>query len=161
MAMCPWIYLEREICCRWSLSTSSIQCHNNPFLVPHLKPPDPVKDLYDCQTYGLKTRLDICTKMDIVPVDYGAFDNTLHLTMWLFHFITGINFNWDYVIGFSVALLVWIGIWAKLIIYRIPPYPVRWSCRGFGFIWQAFMFNWMIWTKNDSKVSHRKQVNSP
>ena len=65
----------------------------------------------------------------------------ISLTMWLFQFITGINFKWDYVIGRSVDLLVWIGIWKKLIIYRVPPDPVRWSCRVFGFIWQAFMLN--------------------
>ena len=54
-------------------------------------------------------------------------------------FITGINFNWDYVIGRSVALLVWNGLWTKLRIYRVPPEPVRWYCRGFGFLWRAFM----------------------
>ena len=67
--------------------------------------------------------------------------------------------QWDYLIGQSVALLVWIGLWTKLRIYRVPTDLVRWSCRGFGFIWRAFMLNWMLWTKNDLKIFHRKQVN--
>ena len=82
---------------------SSIQCHNNPVLVPPFKPPDPVKDLYDVQIYDLKTRVDIWTRMDLVPVEYGTFAQTFHLTMWLFQFITGITFKWDYVIGCSVS----------------------------------------------------------
>ena len=96
----------------------------------------------------------------MVPVEYGTFAQKFHLTVWFFQFITGIIFNWDYVIWCNVALLVWIGIWTKLIIYRVPPDPVRWSCRGFGFLWRALMFNWMLWTKNDLKIFHRKQVNA-
>ena len=65
----------------WSLRTSSSQCHNKPVLVPPRKPPDPMKDLYDGQTYNLKTRVDIWTSMDIVPVEYGKFTQTFHLTM--------------------------------------------------------------------------------
>ena len=159
MSMWPWILLERESCWRWSLRKRSIQCHNNPVLVPPRKPPDPVNDLYDGQTYDLKSRVDIFTRMDVVPVEYGTFTQTFHLTMWYFQFITGIKFKWYYVIGRSVALLVWIGLWTKLRIYRVPPDPVRWSCRGFGFIWRVFMLNWMLWKKNDLKVPHRKQVN--
>ena len=97
----------------------------------------------------------------MVPVEYGTFAQKFHLTMCFFQFITGINFKWDYVIGRSVALLVWIGLWTKLIIYRVPPYPVIWYCRGFGFLWRLFMLNWMLWTNNDFKVSHRKQANAP
>ena len=95
------------------MRTSSSQCHNNPVLVPTRKPPDSMKDLYDCQTYDLKTRVDIWTRMDVVPVEYGIFTHTFHLTMWFFQFITGIFFKWYYVIGKSVALLVCIGIWKK------------------------------------------------
>ena len=147
--MWPWISLERESCWKWNLMTSSSQCHNNPVLVPPRKPPNPVKDLYEVQISYLKTRVDIWTRMDVVPVEYGKYSQTFHLTMWFFQFITGITFKWDYVIGRSVSLLVWIGLWTKLIIYRVPPDAVRWSCRSFGFIWQAFMLNRMIWTKND------------
>ena len=160
MLICLWIYLERDSCWRWSLRKNSSQCHNNPVLVPPRKPPDHVKYLYDDQTYDLKTRVDIWTGMGVVPVEYGTFAQTFHLTMWFFQFITGITFKWDYAIGRSIDLLVWIGLWTKLRIYRVPPDQVRWSCRGFGFIWRAFMLNWMIWTKNDLKVPHRKQVNS-
>ena len=135
MPMWPWILLERESYWRWSLRTSSSQCHNNPFLVPHRKPPDPVQDIYDGQIYDLKTRVDIWTRMDVVPVEYGTFAQKFHLTMWFFQFITGINFKWDYVIGRSVVLMVWIGLWTKLRIYRVPPDPVRWYCRGFEFLW--------------------------
>ena len=144
MLMWPCISLERESCWRWSLRTSSSQCHNNPFLFPPRKPPNPVKDNYDGQTYDLKKRVDIWTSMDVVPVEYGTFSQTCHLTMWFFQFITGITFKWDYVIGRSVDLLVWIVLWTKLMIYRVPPDPFRWSCRGFGFIWRAFMLNWML-----------------
>ena len=140
--------------------TSSSQCHNNPVLVPPRKPPDPVKDLYDGQTYDLKTRVDVWTRIDVVPVEYGTFSHTYRLKIWFFQFITGVTFKWDYIIGRSVALLVWIGLWTKLRIYRVPPDPVRWSCRGFGFLLQVFMLNCMLWTKKDLKVSHRKQVNA-
>ena len=56
---------------------SSSQCHNNPVLVPSRKPPDPVKDLFDGHIYDLKTRVDIWTRMDVVPVEYGTFDQTI------------------------------------------------------------------------------------
>ena len=80
--------------------------------------------------------------------------------MWLFQFITVITFNWYHVICRSIYLLLCIGLWNKLRIYRVPPDPVRWYCRGFGFLLQSFVLNWMLWTKNDVKVSHRKQVNA-
>ena len=140
--------------------TSSSQCHNNLVLVLYCKPPDPVKDFYDGQIYDLKTRVDIWMRMDVVPLEYGTLAQIFHLTMWYFQFITGITLKWDYIIGRSVALLIWIGLWTKLRIYKVPPDPVRWSCRGFGFLWRAFMLNWMIWTNNDFKLSHRKQVNA-
>ena len=129
--MWPWLSLDKEIFCRWSLRKSSRQCHNNPVLVPPCNPPNPVKDLYDGQTYDLKTRVDIWKRMDLVPVEYVTFAQTFHLTIWFFQFITGIDFKWDYLIGRSVSLLIWIGLWTKLRIYRVPPDPVRWSCRGF------------------------------
>ena len=94
-------------------------------------------------------------------MQYGTFAQKFHLNMCFFQFTTGIAFKWDYVIGSSVALLVWIGICIKLIIYRVSPYPIIWSCRGFGFIWRAFMLNCMLLTKNDLKVSHRKHINAP
>ena len=56
MSMWPWISLERESCWRWSLRTSSSQCRNKPVLVTPRKAPDPVKDLYDGQTYDLKKK---------------------------------------------------------------------------------------------------------
>ena len=117
------------------------QCHNNPVLVPPRKPPNPVKDLYNGPIYDLKTRVDIWKRMDVVPVEYVTFTQTFHFTMCFFQFITGITFKWDYVIGRSVALLIWIDLWTKLRIYRVPPDPIRWSCRGFGFLWRAFMLN--------------------
>ena len=160
MSVWPCISLERKSCRRWSLRTSSRQCHNNPVLVPPRKPPDPVKDLYDNHTYDLKKRVDIWTSMEVVPVEYGTFTQIFHLMMWFFQFITGIYFKWDYEIRQSVALLVWIGIWTKLRICRVPPDPVRYSCRGFGFLCQAFMLNWMLCTNNELKIFHRKQVNA-
>ena len=133
MSRWPWISHERDSCWIWSLRSSSSQCHNNPVLVSPSKPTDNVKDLYDGQTYDLKTRVDIWTRMDLVPVEYGTFTQKFHLTIWFFQLITGINFKWDYVIGRSFALLLWIGIWTKLRIYRVPTDPDRWYCRCFGF----------------------------
>ena len=160
MSMWPWISLERESCWGCILRTISSQCHNNPVFVPPRKPSDPVKDIYDGQTYDLKTRVDVWTRLDVVPVEYGAFTQKFHLKMWFFRFVTGVNFKWDYVIGSSVPLLVWIGICTKLRMYRVPPDSVRWYCRGFGFLWQAFMLNLMLWTKNDLKIFCRNQVNA-
>ena len=119
-----------------------------------------MNDIYDGQTYDLRTRVDIWTSMDVVSVEYGTFSNIFNLTMWLFEFINGIAFKWYYMMWCIIDLLVWIGLWNKLIICRVSPEPVRWSCQGFGFLWQAFRMNWMLLTKNDHKVSHRKQVNA-
>ena len=66
----------------------SIQCHNNPVLVPPSKPPDHVKDIYGGHTYDLKTRVDIWTSIDVVPVEYVKFAHKFHLTMLFFCFIT-------------------------------------------------------------------------
>ena len=74
MSMWPWISLERESYLIWIPRKSSTQCHNKPVLVPPRKPPDPVKDLYDGQTYDLKTRVYIWTRVDVVLVEYGTFD---------------------------------------------------------------------------------------
>ena len=92
-----------------------------------------MKDIYDGHTYDLKTMVDIWTSMDVVPAEYRTFAQTFHLMMWFFQFITGIAFKWDDLIGRSVALLVWIGLWTKLRIYRVTIDPVRWSCRVFYF----------------------------
>ena len=72
-----------------------------------------------------------------------------------------VTFKWDYLMWFIIALLVCIGLWTKLRIYRVPPDPFRWYCQGFGYIWQSFMLIWMIWSKNYLKLSHRKQGNAP
>ena len=66
--------------------------------------------------------------MDVVPVEYGKFTHTFHLKMWFFQFITGITFKWYYVMWRIIALLVWIGLWIKPSINRVPPYQVRWYC---------------------------------
>ena len=84
-----------------------------------------MKDIYAGQMYDLKTRVDIRTSIDVAPVEYGTFAQTFHLTMWFFQFITRITFKWDYVIGRSVDLLVWIGLCKKMRIYRVPSDPFR------------------------------------
>ena len=89
------------------------------------------------------------------------FSLRFHLKMWFFQFNTGITFKWDNVIWRNIDLLVWIGLWPKLRIYRVLSDPVRWPCRGFGFLWRSFMLNCMLWTKNDFKLSPRKKVNAP
>ena len=77
------------------MRTSSIQCHNKPVLVPPRKTPNSVKDIYDGQTYYMKTRVYVWTWMDVAPVEYGTLAQKFHLTMWFFQFITGITFKWD------------------------------------------------------------------
>ena len=156
MLVWPCITLETDSSWIWILRKSSSQCHNNPFIVPPHKPPNPVKGIYDGQTYDLKTRLGISTSMYVVPVEYVTFAQKFHLAMWFFQFITGITFKWDYFIWRSISLLVWIGLWTKLRIYRVPLDPIRWSCRVFGFLWWVLMLTWMLWTRNDFKISHRK-----
>ena len=93
MSMWPWISLERDSCWRWSLNTRSSQCHNDPVLFPPCKLPDPVKDIYNDQTYDLKTRVDVWTRMDVVPVEYGTFAQTFHLKMDFFSFLLGLPSN--------------------------------------------------------------------
>ena len=83
-----------------------------------------MKDLYDGHTYDLKTRVDIWTRMDVFPVEYGTFTQTFHLRMRFFRFITGVNFKWDYVQWRIITLLAWIDLWKKLIIYKVTPDPV-------------------------------------
>ena len=141
--------------------TSYIQCHNKPVLVITSKPPDLVKYIYDGQNYDTKIRMNIWTSMDVIPVEYGSFDHTFHLTMWFFQFINGINFKWNYLLWRFIALLVWIGLWTKLRIYEVSPDPVIWSCQCFRSLWQAFTLTRMLGYKNDLKVYHRKKVNDP
>ena len=118
-----------------------------------------MKDFYDGKTYDLKTRVDIWTRMDMVPVEYGNFSQKFNLKIWFFQFITGITFKWDHVMWNVISLLMWIGICTKLSIYRVPTDPARWYCQGFGSLWQAFMMIWMLGSRNDLKVSNKKQVN--
>ena len=47
-----------------------------------------------------------------------------------------IDFRWDYVLWSIVSFLVWTGIFTKLSIYVVPPYPVKWFCRGCGLLWK-------------------------
>ena len=98
--------LERESSWSWSLSTRYIQFHSNQLLVSPCRPPDPVKDIYNVQTCDLKAIVDIWTMMDMLPVEYGTFAHKFHLAMCFFLFITGITFNWYYVLWHIIALLV-------------------------------------------------------
>ena len=76
-----------------------------------------MKDVYEGQTYYLKKRVDIWTSIDVVPVEYVPLYHIFHLTLWLFQFITRVNFKWDPLIWRGVAILVWIVLWKKLRIY--------------------------------------------
>ena len=60
-----------------------------------------------------------------------------------------------------IDLLVWIGIWNKLRIYRVPPDSVRQYSQGSGYLWRNLMIIWILISRNDLKVSHMKQVNAP
>ena len=60
-----------------------------------------------------------------------------------------------------IDMLVWIGLWTKYKIYKVPLDPVILSCQGFGCLWQAFMLIWILGSKNNLKVYHRKKFNYP
>ena len=64
----------------------------------------------------------------MVPVEYGTFSHTFHLKMWFFQFFNGVNLRCYYMMGRVVALLLWIGLWNKFKIYRVPIDPVKWYC---------------------------------
>ena len=106
MLMWPWILIERESYWRWVLRTGTSQCHSNPVFFPNSKPPDPMKDLYEGQTYDLKTRLVIWKRMDVVTLEYGKSSQIFHLTICFFQFITGDTFKYYYVMWLIIALLV-------------------------------------------------------
>ena len=80
MLVWPCILLDRESFWRLSPRTSLSQCQSNPVLVSIHKLPDTVKDLYGGKTYHLKTRMNIWTSIDEVPVEYGKIAQTFHLT---------------------------------------------------------------------------------
>ena len=81
--------------------------------------------------------------------------------MWLFLSIIAINLKWDYVLWLIVSLLVWIGIWTKLMIYRVPTEPVKQYFQGFGYLWIFFIVVWMILSKKDLNISCREQRYAP
>ena len=107
-----------------------------------------MKDIYDVQTYALKTRVYIWMKMDVVTVEYGTFAHTFHLIMCFFQFINGIAFKCDYALWCLIDMMHWIGLRTKFSIYEVPPDPVKWSCPGFGYLWRALILSWMLWYNN-------------
>ena len=64
----------------------------------------------------------------------GVWNNfsKIHLMMWLFRFITGITFKWDYMMWRINSLLIWIGLRNKWRIYCVPPDQFIWSFQVFG-----------------------------
>ena len=76
--------------------------------------------------------------------------------MWLSKFINGIASMWDCVLWCIVSLLVWIGIWKKMKMYRVPPYPIKWYCQGFGYICISFMMIYIPIPKKGLNLSCRK-----
>ena len=60
-----------------------------------------------------------------------------------------------------ITLMVWIGLWTKLRVYILLTDPFRWSCQGVVSLCRAFMMSWMLMSRNDLKVSHRKKLNHP
>ena len=60
-----------------------------------------------------------------------TFAQIFHLKVWFSKFINEITFKCDYVLWLIIAMLEWIDIWTKLKIYKVPPDPVIWYCRGF------------------------------
>ena len=56
---------------------------------------------------------------------------------------------------------MWIGIREKLMMYRVPPYPIKGYSQGFGYICISFMMIKIIIPKKGLSLSHRKQYYSP
>ena len=98
LSVWTWIFLKRDSYSILIKRTRSRQSHSKPILVSPCKPPDTVIDNYKSQNFGLKTWVDIWNRIDLVIVEYVTFSQTPHLKMWLFKFINGTNFSWDYVL---------------------------------------------------------------
>ena len=67
--------------------------------------------------------------MDVVPVEYENVYQTFKNNMWLFKFITGITFRWYFLIWLIIALILWISLFNKFRINRVPPDPVKFFSR--------------------------------
>ena len=160
MLVWPWLFLDGVSSCIWITRTSSSQFHYNLVLDLPRKPYDPVMDIYDSQTCGLKTRVEILMTIHVVQLEYGIFAQKFHLKMWFFQLINGITLVWDYVMWHIVDLLVYIRLWTKLSIYRVPPDPVKCSFQGFSYLWWTFIMIWMLTSKNLS-LSCRNQCYAP
>ena len=108
MLVWPWIFLDSESSWGWISRKRSSHYHNNLVLFLPSKPPDIVKDLYDGQTYDPKTRVDIWTSMEVVPLEYGNFDQNFHVTMYSLGLLMGLPSNG--IIWFVRLLLCWCGL---------------------------------------------------
>ena len=49
-----------------------------------------------------------------------------HFMMCLFQFMAGITFKWDVVLYHIDVLLLWIGIWTCLSLYKSPTDKFKW-----------------------------------
>ena len=85
----------------------------------------------------------------------------IYFTMWLSHFINAIDFRWYYVLWCIFSLLVWIGIWKKMMMFRVPTYPINWYCRDFGYIHIPFMMIYILIPKKGLSLSLRKKYYAP
>ena len=101
--------------------------------------------------------MDIWMGMDVVPMEYGIFPQKLHFRMWLFQFLNDISFGWDYVLWRIVTMMSWIDIWTSLRIYSLSLDQFKWSCWGFLSLWSLFTMIWILMSKKDISVYHRKQ----
>ena len=91
--------------------TNSYKCCSKLILVTSHKPTDHMMDLYDGQTFYLKTRVDIWVSMDMVLVEYGTLYQMYHFIIWFFWSVNKINLRWNGVQWWIVAIFVCIGIW--------------------------------------------------
>ena len=64
--------LDWEVQCYWHF-------HKIPVLFLYHKPSNHIMHIYDGKNYGLKTRLNLWTRMDLVPVEYEIFFSDLSL----------------------------------------------------------------------------------
>ena len=114
MSVWPQIYMEINNYWSCSMSTRSIQFHNEPDLFTYCKPTNIVMYIYYGQTYHLETRVDIWTSIGVVLVDYGMFSHIFIFKIWFFQFINGIAFRWYYVLFCNVGIMMWIFILKNL-----------------------------------------------
>ena len=127
------ISFDRDSYCSWIVRTIFIYSHSNTVLGPPHKSPNIVIYIYESKTCGLKIRVYMWTRMDVMLVANGTLTQMFHLKMWLFKFITGITFRWW---CYDILFLFWyvLVFGNKTSIYRVTSDQFKWYFQGFSFM---------------------------